>query len=243
MNVRITLCAVAISAMLFSTACQMDMNRAMSAVSDAYTAETLSNDDIRALGMQAAAKSDGENKVAASNSKYAKRLANLTSKFQSAPGAPSLNFKVYMVNEMNAFALPDGSIRVYSGLMDKLTDDELLFVVGHEIGHAAMGHSKNRFKTAYRVSAARKIAGAANSSIAAISDSQMGELLESYVNAQFSQSQEYDADKYGADLLKKYGKSPKIGADALRKLGSGGGGALSSHPDTANRIKRVEAMM
>jgi Zn-dependent protease with chaperone function len=235
--------ALALSAMLLSTACQFDSTRAMSAASDAYMAETLSNDDIRALGMQAAAKSDSENKVAAKNSLYTRRLEALTGKFQSAPGAPSLNFKVYMVDELNAFALPDGSIRVYSGLMDKMEDDELLFVVGHEIGHAAMGHSKNRFKNAYRVSAVRKAAGAAHASAATLTDSQLGDLLEAYVNAQFSQSQEYEADKYGANLLKKNGKSPKIGANALRKLGSGGGGALSSHPDTANRVKRVEAMI
>ena len=46
-----------------------------------------------------------------------------------------LNFKVYDVIDVNAFACPDGSVRVFSSLMDIMDDDELLGVIGHEIGH------------------------------------------------------------------------------------------------------------
>ncbi len=34
-----------------------------------------------------------------------------------------LNFKVYLVVDVNAFACGDGSIRVFSSLMDLMTDD------------------------------------------------------------------------------------------------------------------------
>jgi uncharacterized protein YicC (UPF0701 family) len=41
-----------------------------------------------------------------------------------------LNCKVYMTQDVNA--TPDGSIRVYSGLMDLMTDQELRGVLGHD---------------------------------------------------------------------------------------------------------------
>ena len=62
-----------------------------------------------------------------------------------ADGIP-LNFKVYKVIDVNAFACPDGSVRVFSSLMDIMNDDELLGIIGHEIGHVVKRHSKNGFK-------------------------------------------------------------------------------------------------
>ena len=53
-----------------------------------------------------------------------------------------LNFKVYYVIDVNAFACADGSVRIFSSLMDIMTDDELLGVIGHEVGHVAHKDSK-----------------------------------------------------------------------------------------------------
>ena len=52
-----------------------------------------------------------------------------------------LNFKVYYVIDVNAFACADGSVRVFSSLMDIMTDEELLGVIGHEVGHV---HTKTQ---------------------------------------------------------------------------------------------------
>jgi len=68
------------------------------------------------------------------------------------------NYKVYMTKDVNAWAMANGCIRVYSGLMDLMNDDELRGVIGHEIGHVALGHSKSRMQTAYAASAVRGLA-------------------------------------------------------------------------------------
>jgi len=94
-----------------------------------------------AMAREGVADLDKRNRVASPNSKYSKRLRKLTKGFKSVNGQP-LNFKVYQSKEVNAFATPDGSIRVYTGLMDKMSDNELVFVIGHEIGHIVEGHSK-----------------------------------------------------------------------------------------------------
>ena len=68
---------------------------------------------------------DQQNKIASSSSKYTQRLNKLIKNLKGVEGM-SLNFKVYETNEVNAFACGDGSIRVYSGLMDVMTDEEVL---------------------------------------------------------------------------------------------------------------------
>ncbi len=80
-------------------------------------AASVSDSEIKDMSRQMRASDDAKATVAAPNSEYAQRLARVTEKLQSVNGVP-LNYKVYMTNEMNANATPDGSVRVYSGLMD-----------------------------------------------------------------------------------------------------------------------------
>ncbi len=91
---------------------------------------------------------------------YDRRLRRLTEGITEADGIP-LNFKVYLVIDVNAFACGDGSIRVFSSLMDLMTDDELMAIIGHEIGHIVHADVKHAMKNAYLASAARNAAGAA----------------------------------------------------------------------------------
>lgn len=44
-------------------------------------------------------------------------------------------FRVVNVNEFNAAAFPGGFIYATRGLMNGLSDDQLAFVIAHEIGH------------------------------------------------------------------------------------------------------------
>ena len=45
-----------------------------------------------------------------------------------------------MTKEVNAWAMANGCIRVYSGLMDMMTNNEVEAVLGHEMGHVAHVH-------------------------------------------------------------------------------------------------------
>lgn len=85
---------------------------------------------------------DKNNPVCPADNPYAIRLAKLTEGLTDVEGMP-LNFKVYDVIDVNAFACADGSIRVFSSLMDIMSDEELLGVIGHEVGHVAHKDSKN----------------------------------------------------------------------------------------------------
>ena len=138
---------------------------------------------------------DAHNPVADDSTSYGARLKRLTEGITEVDGLP-LNFKVYLVVDVNAFACGDGSIRVFAALMDLMDDDELMSIIGHEIGHVVHADTKHAMKNAYLASAARNAAGAAEgSALAKLSDSQLGEVVTAFTDAQFSQKQEYAADE------------------------------------------------
>ena len=221
----------------------INLDKAVEAGSDAYKAATLSEQEVQAMGKQSADELDKLNKIAPAANAYAKRLEKIVASLSREDGL-KLNFKVYLVTDVNAFALPDGSVRVFAGLMDMMTDDEIYFVVGHEIGHVKNGDSADAYRVAYAASAARKGAAAVGGTAAALSASQFGALCEAVLNAQFSQSQESAADRYGLQLMKKYKRDTAAAVSALNKLAALGasGGFLSSHPDPKDRAAALEKL-
>lgn len=238
-------CALAVALAACGGLQSIDPNAAMSAGTNLLKAATLSDSDIVALSTEACKASDTQSTVAAPGSAYAQRLARVMSGFgdMTLNGQP-IAYKVYMTKDVNAWAMGNGCVRVYSGLMDVMNDDELRGVIGHEMGHVALGHTKKAMQTAYTVSAARTAVGAAgNAAVTALSTSQLGDLTEQFVNAQFSQSQERAADDYSFDLLKKKGMNEKGLVTAFQKLATVDGGQssmLSSHPSSPSRAAHIE---
>ena len=182
---------------------------------------------------------------------FAERLAKIVSLIPAdLIKSLNLNILAYYVIDVNAFACANGDIRIFAALMELMTDDEILAVIGHEIGHVANKDSKDAFVTALRVSALKDAAGAVGGTVSALSDSQLGDLAESLANSQYSQKQEYAADAYGYEFLKKCGKDPKNMASALGvllKLQEEAGSPenskfkklFSSHPDLKKRIETL----
>ncbi|NLJ51256.1 MAG: M48 family metallopeptidase [Alcaligenaceae bacterium] len=227
------------------TACQgMDIAGMVGAATTLASAASISDSEINALGIRTQQQLDAENKIAPASNAYAKRLSSLTRNLSSYEGH-QLNYQVYLTNEVNAFALPNGGIRVYSGLMDRMTDDELLYVVGHEIGHVVKGHSKQQARTSMLSSAALQAVSSSGSPVAALSSSVIGQLGHQLVNAQYSQAHEYEADAYGLKVLQQQGKSKDAAVSALRKLAQLGGdnsSMFSSHPNPSARAERIANM-
>lgn len=174
--------------------------------------------------------------IAASSSQYAIRLEKLTKGLHSYDGL-KFNYKVYLVNDINAFAMPDGTVRIYSGLMDMMNDDEVVAVIGHEIGHVAKEHSLIQYKKAYVAKAAKEGLTSADGTIGRIVGA-YGDVAEDYLNAQFSQTDELESDVYGVNVLYKLGRDPYAAAGAQEKLQSLGGkdSIFSSHPPSQERI-------
>lgn len=208
----------------------------------AFKGMTLSKQELQAQASLSARQMDSQNKLSAKNSRYSQRLARLTKGLTSVDGTP-LNFAVYEADEINAFAMPDGTVRVYSGLMDIMDDGELMAVIGHEIGHVKFEHSLNQFKTAYLTEAAKKAAVAAGGTVGQLAASQYGDIGTKFLSAQFSQKDELESDAYGVEVLCQQGMDPYAAVRAQQKLmkhGGNGGGLFSSHPATQARIEKAQ---
>jgi putative metalloprotease len=231
--------AIGLSILVVAGCETFDANLATAAAIEAVQAATLSDAQINTLSQQAAAEQDSKNPVAPAGNPYAQRLNRLVQSHQVEQGM-ALNYKVYLADEINAFAMADGTVRVYSGLMDRLTDEELLFVIGHEVGHVVMGHSKRAAQVAYSASAARKGATAIGGTVGEWAKSEIGALSQQIITAQFSQHEEKTADDFGLAFMQKYGYPKNAAVSALRKLGHSGGGLLATHPNPQSRADRLE---
>lgn len=229
----------------------LDMARLAQGGTKIAQAMTVSNDEIQQYVKSYIAQSDAQNTVCGAKDPYTVRLTKILSGITNVEGIP-VNFKVYKTNDINAFACADGSIRVYSGLMDVMTDDEVLGVIGHEMGHVAHEDTKKAFKHALQTSALMDVVASTGSTAAALTDSQFGELAQALAQSKYSKSQENNADDYGYSFLKQHGKNPAAMVKAFQKLkqmedasGSQATGGLaqlfSTHPDINTRIARMQA--
>lgn len=228
-----------------------DLTKTLSGAVKVTQAVTLTDEQMAEYVKEYIDWMDKNNKVCDAKSPYTVRLNKLVKGFDNVEGIP-LNFKVYYVKDVNAFACADGSIRVFSSLMDIMTDDELLGVIGHEIGHIAHKDSKNSFRTALLTSALKDSLSAQGGKTAALTNSQLGDLGEALIHANYSQSQERSADDYGYEFLKKSGKNPWAMAFSFQKLkqmqeeagaktSKGLEQLFSTHPDLDERIARMES--
>ena len=202
---------------------QFNLKKAISGATKMAKAVTLTDEQMTEYVKEYIAWMDEHNQVCADDNPYTIRLKKLTEGLGDADGIP-LNFKVYYVTDVNAFACADGSVRVFSSLMDIMSDEELLG------------------------SALKDGISSQGGKVAALTDSQLGDLTEALVNARYSQKQECDADDYGYEFLKKAGKNPWAMALSFQKLKELQGDAktsklnqlFSTHPDLDLRIERME---
>lgn len=241
---------------LFCVACslpamsQINWKKAAGGATKLVKAATLTDEQMAEYVKEYIDWVDTHNPVCPEDDPYTIRLKKLTEGLTDVEGIP-LNFKVYHVIDVNAFACADGSVRVFSSLMDIMSDEELLGVIGHEVGHVAHKDSKKSFRTALLTSALKDGVSANGGKAAALTESQLGDLGEALVSSTYSQKQERDADDYGYEFLKKAGKNPWAMALSFRKLkqlqeeaGAKKSSKLnqlfSTHPDLDTRIKRME---
>ena len=101
-----------------------DVRLAMEAGVDAVKAATLDDEKVRRLAIEVSRQSDLKHDIASPDIEYATRLRNLVGNYYQTEGF-EFNYKVYLSPKVNAFAMADGTIRIYSGLMDMMNDGEI----------------------------------------------------------------------------------------------------------------------
>lgn len=227
---------------------QFNPRKALKGVGKAVQAFTITDQQMAAYVKESVDWMDKNNPVLPDDDPYVVRLKKLTEGINDADGIP-LNFKVYNVVDVNAFACPDGSVRVFAAIMDMMDDDELIGIIGHEIGHVLKRHSKNAFRNELLTGAVKDAVASTGGVASALTESQLGTIGEALINAKYSQKQEKEADDCGYDFLKANGRNPWGMVKAFEKMQameqqSGASSSyvtkmFSSHPDTKERISRM----
>ncbi len=157
--------------------------------------------------------------------------------------AYSFRVRIWDEPEPNALALPGGTIVVTTGLLDAITsENELAFVLGHELGHF---HNRDHLRGLGRgigfslVLFAIGIGGGGGAAqLAAVS----GQLTQ----RGFDRGQESAADEFGLGLVvAEYGHTAGA-ADLFEHLGKPGetstlNSYLSTHPLHTDRVDRLRA--
>ncbi len=140
------------------------------------------------------------------------------------------------INAANAGA---GEFLVTTGLLKKANDDQLRAIMAHEAAHADLGH----------VSQQETIQAGLSLGITLLDQiwpgsSQLTPLAGNFIQAHYSQKDEYAADAHGVEILRRAGYDGKNEmADTLSWLGkvesTEGGGFFDTHPATGDRVQAV----
>ncbi len=204
-------------------------------------ASTLDENSVKQSASLAAEAMDGKSRIASADSVYTKRLAKITKQFIGLDGLKP-NFKVYISSDINAFAMADGTVRVYSGLLDIMPDDQVAAVIGHELGHVKLRHSYQQMRETLITNTAFRAAASAGGTVAALTAGELGMLAQTAIKARFSQQDELDADSYAVKTLASLGQDPRAMSRSIKTLqakSEGGGGFLSSHPSNQRRLENI----
>lgn len=215
----------------------------MSSAKKVADAVTYSDAEMKVYFDQMSTEMDSKNPVAGPDNPYGQRIAALSKGLERYDGL-DLDIKAYLVEDVNAFAMANGTIRVFAGLMDEFTDDEVRYVIGHEIGHVKREHTKKRMQGALQRDAALSVAGTASGDVRQLAASELGQLFGDVISAQHSQKHERQADDYAYEFMLANNYDPQACVSALDKLqgmGGGGGGLpwLQTHPSPKKRAKRI----
>lgn len=124
----------------------------------------------------------------------------------------NFNFAVLSDYKIRIVSFADGSARVSRKLLDLFDDNELLFVIGREIGHIKLEYAKRRFQSAFRTA----MPGKSMDKIP--SQKEVTALAQVYLNTAYTDREQRDADTYALAFLKKHGYKTQASVSALQKL-------------------------
>ena len=228
----------------------VDSSAAANAGAAALQALTISDAQVTQLCSQYMAETDGQNTILPADNSYTQRLNRIMARFHNISDL-NLNYKVYQSSTVNAFASGDGSVRVYTALMDAMNDDEVFAVVGHELGHLINKDVRDAYRAAYLMVAARYGIAAFNETAGAISQGFLGDLGQQLAQNAYSRKQETEADETAFQFCIQNGVDPYAMYHALNVLMSLSGESsqqgklaelLSTHPNTAKRAAHIKQM-
>ena len=180
------------------------------------------------------------------DSRQAQRLYNIMTPLLRAMNHPKgprdVRIGIIDSREINAANAGGGQFYVTRGLLDKANDSQLQGILAHEIAHDDLGH----------VARLQVLGAGLNVGVVLLEELFPGSravtpIVGELIVRGYSRTEEYAADRHGVEILRRAGYSKQIMVDALawvnRASGGGGGGFLSTHPATEDRIAELRRIL
>jgi putative metalloprotease len=159
---------------------------------------------------------DKNNVVAADDSPYTVRLASIVGENYTNVEGSGYYYRVYENPEINIIGCTNGCIRVYSGLLDAFTDDEVLGIITTQIGHIA---NKDARGALLKITKKDQTGNAASTQLdKLLAGEGLGTFVNELLQVPYSDEQNKTADRFAVALLKKNGKDASGLVSVLTKL-------------------------
>jgi beta-barrel assembly-enhancing protease len=146
------------------------------------------------------------------------------------------HFSAVSSSTINAFALPGGFVFITEALISLCENDqnEIAFLLGHEIGHILRGHARDKLTASALLNA---VIGRPSGA---------GQMLLQAVSKGYSRTLELEADRESVRLAEAAGFDPRASIRALQRLAhissdnAGLAEYFSTHPALSERIRELE---
>jgi predicted Zn-dependent protease len=152
-----------------------------------------------------------------------------------------ISVKVVEDRSINAGSAGGGQFLVTTGLLRLANDEQLRGVLAHEIAHDDLGHP-----------ARTQLVGAGVSVGAALLErvfpggAMVAPIAGTLITSSYSRPQEFEADRHAVTILRRAGYSKEVMIRSLSWImqveGNNGGGILSTHPTTDERIRALRKL-
>lgn len=151
-------------------------------------------------------------------------------------------FKVLKLKQVNAISVVQ-TIYITSGMWKKLkTEDELAFVLGHEIAHTALQHQRKSVNRQLIASFLFTLFLPESQII-----SQGAGILQGILENGWSRSKESQADRFGLRYMVSAGYNPKASLEVMKKLGGEKASHVEkiflTHPPTPERVEQLKRLI
>jgi predicted Zn-dependent protease len=199
------------------------------------------------------------------NPELQKYLTEVGKTVLCASGTPETfggyHFAVLNSEEVNAMAVPGGTIFVTVGTLRLITsEDQLAAVLAHEIAHVKLKHGVGTIKSSRMSNLASVVASEAGNyavrqytdvdigNLKDIMEGAIGDITKELVTNGYSRGKELEADRMAIEIIATTGYNPAalrqfLVAMANKKTGDISGGWFKTHPKASDRLSQIDKVL
>jgi predicted Zn-dependent protease len=152
-----------------------------------------------------------------------------------------LRIRIVENGSVNAGSAGGGQFVVTTALLERANDEQLRGVLAHEIAHDDLGHASKLQLLTTGIGI-----GAALLEQVFPGSGALAPLAGNLVVGNYTRPQELEADRHAVTILRRAGYSKNVMIGALNWImqaeGNSGGGFLSTHPATDERIRALKRL-